>query len=278
MFERKQYKKQALSQLKGNYRTSFLIVGIVLFFTILSNITVFGFVFPTLDFSLTTHDYEAQVTLMQNIASKSIFIGSIFFVLFVVVLTAGTNFFYAISNDKKVSINTFFEGFSLWAKGILGYLWAMLWVVLWMLLFYIPGIVKLFAYSQLLFIIADNPKVGIRRALRMSIEMTKGYKGDLFFMHLSFFGWYILLGLPGIITQHIFFGGMYTTGNISTMNDVLLSLIPSLISMCFGSILVPYYATSFSNAYKALKKAAIDRKALSPEDFGDKESIQTIEG
>jgi uncharacterized membrane protein len=42
------------------------------------------------------------------------------------------------------------------------------------------------------YILADNPHIGYDRALKLSMAMTKGYKADIFFLQLSFIGWYLL--------------------------------------------------------------------------------------
>lgn len=56
-------------------------------------------------------------------------------------------------------------------------------------MFFVPGIVKSIAYSQMFFILDEHPDIGVRKAMRVSKEITKGYKGELFLMGLSFLGW-----------------------------------------------------------------------------------------
>jgi len=63
---------------------------------------------------------------------------------------------------------------------------------LWYLLLIIPGIVKSYAYSMVPYILAENPNIGAREAIKKSIEMTEGHKFDMFLLDLSFLGWYIL--------------------------------------------------------------------------------------
>ena len=47
---------------------------------------------------------------------------------------------------------------------------------LWTLLFIIPGIVKGYAYSMVPYILSDNPEIGVKRAIELSQQMTKGEK------------------------------------------------------------------------------------------------------
>lgn len=72
---------------------------------------------------------------------------------------------------------------------------------LWSLLLIIPGIIKAFAYSQAMYIIAEEPNIGTREALRRSEEMMVGHKAEYFVLQLSFIGWGILSTFTfGILT------------------------------------------------------------------------------
>lgn len=74
---------------------------------------------------------------------------------------------------------------------------------LWFLLFIIPGIVKAYSYSMVPYILADNPNIGARKAIRLSNQMTYGHKFDMFVLDLSFLGWY-LLGLLALVIGMLF--------------------------------------------------------------------------
>ncbi len=60
----------------------------------------------------------------------------------------------------------------------------------------IPMIAKTISYSMAPWILADNPRIGARRALRLSMAMTRGQKLDIFVLYLSFTGWVLLAVLP----------------------------------------------------------------------------------
>lgn len=72
------------------------------------------------------------------------------------------------------------------------YWWRALWVALWSMLLIVPGIIKCIAYSFTYYIISENPNIGAQRALKLSIAMTDGHKGELFVLQLSFFWWYLI--------------------------------------------------------------------------------------
>jgi hypothetical protein len=65
-------------------------------------------------------------------------------------------------------------------------------IFLWTLLLIIPGIIKAYAYRMVPYILADNPKIGVREAISLSNKMTMGHKFDMFVLDLSFIGWYLL--------------------------------------------------------------------------------------
>ena len=83
-----------------------------------------------------------------------------------------------------------------------GYLWMVLFTFLWSLLLVIPGIIKSFSYAMTPFILSDCPNVKAKDALKLSMRIMNGHKGELFVFYLSYFGWGILtaltLGILGV--------------------------------------------------------------------------------
>lgn len=70
-----------------------------------------------------------------------------------------------------------------------------LFVWLFSLLFVIPGIIKMYDYYLVGYILADDPTMSPMDALRKSKEMMRGYRWDTFVLNLSFLPWYLLGGL-----------------------------------------------------------------------------------
>ena len=107
---------------------------------------------------------------------------------------ATTLIYLELIQDKTPEVGDAFKGFSyFWISFKVGFL-SGLFVFLWSLLLIIPGIIKAFAYSQAMYIIAENPEMNAMDALKRSEEMMKGHKMELFMLGLSFIGW-ILLGM-----------------------------------------------------------------------------------
>lgn len=107
----------------------------------------------------------------------------------------------AVNGDAKFS--TLVNGYK---SNFFSNVWALLlkdiYVVLWSLLLVVPGIVKAYEYSQVSFILAENPGISAKEALKMSKAMMKGNKWNAFVLDLSFMGWDILaavtLGILGV--------------------------------------------------------------------------------
>ncbi len=91
---------------------------------------------------------------------------------------------------------------------------------LWSLLFFIPGVIKMMAYSQSFYIYRDaidhHQQIGFLDAITKSRELMNGHKADYFVMLLSFLGWWLLVfvtaGIAAIWVQpymSLSFAGYY---------------------------------------------------------------------
>lgn len=67
-----------------------------------------------------------------------------------------------------------------------------IYIFLWSLLLIIPGIIKMYEYRFVPYILAEEPDLDHNRALSLSREMTAGQKMDIFVLDLSFLGWFFL--------------------------------------------------------------------------------------
>ena len=97
-----------------------------------------------------------------------------------------------------------------------------LYTFLWSLLFVIPGIIKSYAYSMSLYILAENKGKSAKECIKESMEMTDGHKMELFVLGLSFIGW-ALLGALTLGIAYIW--------------------------------ITPYMLATYANAYRSLKPA-----------------------
>jgi uncharacterized membrane protein len=97
-----------------------------------------------------------------------------------------------VVRKENSDINDIFDGFNVFGKSLWLSIITAFFVYLWTLLLFIPGIVKTFAYSMSQFILAENHSLTAREALKNSISITNGKKGKLFYLYLSFIGWFLL--------------------------------------------------------------------------------------
>ena len=180
MFERINYKNQAREQLKGKLKTP------ISAFVVTMAITAMAAGLPQ-------ENLDGTTGLISFLLIS--FINSVSFFAFL-------RIFIQIYNTKtKAEFSDFINSFSHFVKAFLGFLWFYLWVGLWSLLFFFPGIVKAFSYSQMFFVLSENPKISVSKAMNISKVLTRNHKGDLFLMSLSFLGWEFLSMLTLFILQ-----------------------------------------------------------------------------
>ena len=63
----------------------------------------------------------------------------------------------------------------------------------------------LFLMPMVPYLLLDYPELSVREAMKLSREMTRGYKWDLFVLDLTFIGWILLsiltLGIGGLVVE-----------------------------------------------------------------------------
>ena len=85
-----------------------------------------------------------------------------------------------------------FTGFRRFYDALIMNVVSILMVFLGALLFVVPGIILGYAYAMAPYILAENPDVSGTEALRLSRQMMKGHKWELFWLELTFIGWELL--------------------------------------------------------------------------------------
>ena len=181
---------------------------------------------------------------------------AIFLVILAVVIVFGTAFQVFVSNPIQVGARKYFVeaaeavndkeqakfnllGFAFKGEHYLDIIKTMfityLTIFLWGLLLIIPGIIKGYAYRMVPYILADNPHIGVRRAMELSNNMTNGEKMDIFIFDLSFIGWF------------------------------LLGLILCGIGIWFVN---PYYNATQAELYRVLRERALEGNMCSFEELG----------
>lgn len=156
---------------------------------------------PTLEYRLEQSDFPRMDDFSRSVSSVfapfaiSLAILGIGYSIFVASpLMVGKSRFFLEHRVRRSTVVSAFWPFM--RKGYLNVVKSMLLtgltIFLWSLLLIIPGIIKAYQYSQVPYILAENPDIEWRRALELSRGMTDGCKFDIFVLQLSFIGWYLL--------------------------------------------------------------------------------------
>ncbi len=114
----------------------------------------------------------------------------------IVIIPASFSYVTAFLEDKRTgagfNIASLFAGYNDCLRIVGTYLLTYVYIFLWILLFIIPGIIKSISYSQVFFILKDNPELSYNAAIERSMAMMDGHKLRYFWLGLTFIGWIIL--------------------------------------------------------------------------------------
>ena len=102
-----------------------------------------------------------------------------------------TRIFYEEGHTATVS-NLFHFALGNYIHIVWGYFLMILKIFLWTLLLIIPGIIKTYEYALTPYILVERPEMSASQAIAESSRLMEGHKFDLFWLELSFIGWFIL--------------------------------------------------------------------------------------
>lgn len=176
-----EYKNEALSRINGNW--SPLIIATIIYILVIVVIGG-GSSLPSL-----INSTSVAVGLGSTGAT---FLLSIFIVYPLQLGFANAIRVFYESNNLDVTNNMVQFSITNYLHKVLGMFFMGLKVCLWTLLLFIPGIVMSFAYAMTPYILGENPELSAWEASTRSREMMKGHKFDLFYLYLSFIGWFFL--------------------------------------------------------------------------------------
>ncbi|MDR2799530.1 MAG: DUF975 family protein, partial [Bifidobacteriaceae bacterium] len=120
--------------------------------------------------------------------SMSSFFGTSISGILEILICAGASISFAfiylgiINENKTPAIGDLLIGYKEgnYIRALIADLRQGLFIILWGLLLVIPGIIKALSYSQMFYLLADNPEMTPAEAQKKSIKMMKGHKGELF--------------------------------------------------------------------------------------------------
>ena len=159
---------------------------------------------------------SSQITLLKKIWNPSLIKSIVIFTALSCLELSIANVYFKVSKYGKASIKDIIEPFkeNLIDK-ILTIFLRNFYLVLWTILFIVPGIVKLFSYSQVVLILVDDEqKIFGNEAITKSRKIMDGKKFDLLVLIISFTLWFIASGLTGgILLIYVYPYFMITLSN-----------------------------------------------------------------
>ena len=186
-----EYKEIAREALKGNWRRAIgaMLIAACLgaFFTSLYFISHFMFVM------------SVAIRIFENLPHYFLMLVGIGIVLAVFFFFAGgpAKFGYIDFNlallDRREAVPSMVLGrFSLIWKGMYMKIALFAYELFFTIVLIIPGIVTVYAYAMVPYILEEKKDYTVGKAMRMSRKIMRGHKWELFCLRFSFLGWYIL--------------------------------------------------------------------------------------
>ena len=195
------YKNRALASLEGKWGTA--AIAALIYFAITEGVS-FAFTAPMGD--NVTMSYSTQGI----------------WELLCLPLGWGFNvYFLNLIRNHDIKYERLFDGYKDVIRIFLAEFLITLAVVIGCILLIVPGIILAIMFSQTEFILKDDKDISAADAMKKSMEMMKGHKGEYFILCLSFLGWFLLC----------------------------------LLTLGIGFLfLAPYFNTSVAHYYEDLKK------------------------
>jgi len=161
-------------------------------------------------------DYEESVgrildstfgVIFSAVLGIVLIVGVLFSIFIGNPLRVGGNRFFIMNQTEQPSAKTLGYAFTSGNVGnVIVTMFLMdLYIFLWSLLLVIPGIVKMYEYMMVPYILAENPGMERAEVFMISKRMMDGHKWDAFVLQLSFIGWHLLSAMTWGI-----FGIFYT--------------------------------------------------------------------
>lgn len=195
---------------------------------------------------------------------------SILVSLISIVLNAGyLCYCLGIRRGEHMPYESLFDAFSFAGKAILLSIVEGIFIGLWSLLFVVPGIIAAYRYSFAMMDLCENPDLGVMEALDLSKQQSYGYKGQLFMLSLSFFGWLLLAGVAVTAVESILFGGVDNILSLETAASLSQAVSSTFLQQLFTSlasvVLTPYIRLSFCGFYLRVTQGDAPQRPQLPE-------------
>ncbi len=141
-------------------------------------------------------DLYALLTLIAGIAIIAVVIGIVINIFLLAPLAVGGYRFFIKNRIAPSNLNEFGFAFKNGYMNVVKtqFLTSVM-IFLYTLLLIIPGIMKMYSYRLVPYILAENPRIEPFDAMKLSSEMMRGNRFDAFVLDLSFILWDMLTGI-----------------------------------------------------------------------------------
>jgi len=164
--------------------------------------------------------------------------------------------FLDLHDGDEVEVNHVFSVFRDYGRVVGAVFFKQLLILGWMLLFIIPGIIAMMRYSQMEFLMRDDPTLSGQDAIRKSKEMMQGNKARFFGLYIMIF-WPAILGIAigALLMMDAFASGHHTVAGMIYVDQIRASRaqIVSLLSTALLHLLNAYANPAFALFYRDLK-------------------------
>ena len=131
-------------------------------------------------------DYEKTIAMISAVVS-------VFTLVFGCIVEVGYHRFHLNLLDRKeASLKDLFQYFYNWKTVFIANLLELIYVSIGLFFLIVPGIIMIFNYRMVSYILAEYPEMTASEALKKSKEMMKGNRWRLFCLEFSFIGWEFL--------------------------------------------------------------------------------------
>ncbi len=173
---RKELKTISKQQLKGNWLNA---IGVILAVSVISWVLSF--------LGLEFEDNLWVSTLLTIVT----------FLVIAPLELGQSAFFLKLAKNKEGKFTDLFSGYKNFLRAVGVSLLAGIIISIGFVLLFVPGIILSIMYSQIYYILAENPDMGVREVLKRSRVIMNGHKWDYFVLMLSFILWEILTAITG---------------------------------------------------------------------------------
>ncbi len=136
--------------------------------------------------------YDGIIILMMIFFGIVFIYSTIMFIIGSAVGIGYSEFNLDLIDGAKPKIGSLFSRFGQLGTAVWANILVFVRIFIGLFLFVIPGIVMSYTYAMINFVMAENPDMTAREALRESKRIMKGNRWKLFCLGLSFIGWALL--------------------------------------------------------------------------------------